>query len=253
MAAGENNMTDHEAIELLIWNAIKNQLTNPHSLTEANVDPQIRALGNARLAHLLEVMGGKELITNVQPTLGTGGIGFAYQIPSDWVTSSNSREAVSARVDAIFAPTQVGRDSLSETEETISKLLVEVRQTEINLVYRDDLLASLNELSVCFTNECYIACLALSGKLLEICLKQVMLNKAIDFDDSWMIGRLLQELEHVQNRPYFDQSLPLMARIINKSRIPAVHAIENIPVPSREQAKMVISAVVDTMQRTLLI
>ena len=48
------------------------------------------------------------------------------------------------------------------------------------------------------------------------------------------------------------KSLPEIAKIINQSRIPAVHAKERIPVPSREQAVMVIHAVADTVNRAII-
>ena len=43
-----------------------------------------------------------------------------------------------------------------------------------------------------------------------------------------------------------------LAKIINQSRIPAVHALERIPVPSKNRAIMVIHAVVDTVNRVIV-
>ena len=47
-------------------------------------------------------------------------------------------------------------------------------------------------------------------------------------------------------------SLREIGEIINRSRFPAVHAKESIPVPSPEQAAMVINAMIDTVRRTLV-
>jgi hypothetical protein len=41
-----------------------------------------------------------------------------------------------------------------------------------------------------------------------------------------------------------------LVEIINKNRIPAVHAKESIPIPSEDEAAMVIHAVLDVVKRT---
>ena len=183
-------------------------------------------------------------MADVQPTFGSGGIGFACTITPQLLRDLATDDAVESYVDALFTgPT-------TETSKTVRQLLVGCEQRTLNATYRDDILASLRELEVCFRNDCFIACLALSGKLLEICLKQVMLDHNIPFDDKWMIGTLLDKLREAVSEKYVDQSLGDIANIINKSRIPAVHSKEKISVPSREQA--VIHAVADTINRTIL-
>ncbi|MGH7900552.1 MAG: hypothetical protein ACRENZ_02325 [Thermodesulfobacteriota bacterium] len=239
-------MADMETVMRLIWNALETQQNAPNAYTEANADPEIKALGNAAIANLLELLGKNGIVADVQPTFGTVGIGFAYRISSKLVDKIHGRDELSSYV----ATAMVG--PLDETSKTITELLSKCEGIGLNIIYRDDLLTSLRELRICFIEGCYIACLALSGKLLEICLKQLMLDQAIEFDDSWMIGNLLQALERARSEKYLGQSLPEMARIINKSRIPAVHAKEKIPVPSRHQAIMVIHAVADTMQLVLI-
>jgi len=63
-----------------------------------------------------------------------------------------------------------------------------------------------------------------------------------------MIGQLLKTLREANVQKYVDPSLQEIREIINRSRIPAVHAKERIPVPSREQAVMVINAMIDTVK-----
>ena len=94
--------------------------------------------------------------------------------------------------------------------------------------------------------------MALSGKLLEICQKQLMIDNKIQFNVRLMIGELLKKLKELGCAKYLDQTLPEIAVIINKSRIPAVHTMERIPVPSKNQAIMVIHAVVDTLNRIVI-
>ena len=56
--------------------------------------------------------------------------------------------------------------------------------------------------------------------------------------------------ERVPNE-YLDPTLTNIANIINESRITAVHAKERIPIPSRDQAVMVIFATRDVVRRNL--
>jgi hypothetical protein len=239
-------MTEKEIAILLVRNGIANQKRKPDEYTEANEDENVKALGNAAIANSLEFLGKHKIVADVQPTFSYRGLGFAYRISPQFVEELSSDELVSNRIESLFeAPS-------SETSSTITELLKNCEKTNLNAVYRDDLLASLKELRLCFAYECYIACLALSGKILEICLKQLMMDNNIHFENNWMIGKLLQKLRESQCEKYLDQSLPEIANIINKSRIPAVHAKEKIPVPSREQAVMVIHAVVDTVNRVII-
>jgi hypothetical protein len=111
---------------------------------------------------------------------------------------------------------------------------------------------SLRELRTCFENTCYIACLGLCGKILEIALKQLLIDYSVVVDDRMMIGQLLKTIRDAKVPKYVDPSLREVGEIINRSRIPAVHAKESIPVPSREQAAMAINATIDTVRRTLI-
>jgi hypothetical protein len=141
---------------------------------------------------------------------------------------------------------------LSDTARAIEELLQECETAAPKFKFGDDLLASLREVQICFDSGCYIACMALCGKLLEIALKHVLMERQIDFDDKCMIGKLLALVRGSGIQRYIDPSLDQIAEIINRSRIPAVHAKEKVPVPSREQAAMVINAMMDTVRRTLV-
>lgn len=239
-------MTEKELAVRLVRHGIATQRRTPTRHAQANQDTEVRAAGNAAIANALEFLGKHAVVADVQPTFDSAGIGFAYTISQQLVHDLTTDGAIESHVDALFTGPK------TETSETIQELLTGCEHRSINAIYRDDLLASLRELEVCFLGDCFIACLALSGKILEICLKQVMLDHNIPFDDTWMIGTLLKKLREAACEKYIDQSLGDIANIINKSRIPAVHAKEKIPVPSREQAVMVIHAVADTIKRTIL-
>ena len=239
-------MTEKDIAIRLIHNAISKQKSQPDDYAEANEDSALKSVGNAAIANSLEFLGKCGIVADVQPTISQRGIGFAYKVHPELIEELSSDELISRRIDTLF------EGPASETSSTLAELLKNCERVTINLVYRDDLLTSIKELRICFSQECYIACLALSGKILEICLKQVMLDNNVPFDDGWMIGMLLRKLKESQCEKYLDQSLPDIANVINKSRIPAVHAVEKIPVPSREQAIMVIHAVVDTVNRVIV-
>jgi hypothetical protein len=93
--------------------------------------------------------------------------------------------------------------------------------------------------------------MALGGKILELGLKQRMIDLNFKFDDNWMLGTLVSKLGSLPQE-YVDPALGNLVNIINQSRIPAVHAKRAIPIPSRDQAIMVVAAVVDVLKRTIL-
>jgi hypothetical protein len=211
----------------------------------ANADADVRRCGNAAVAAALERLGEHGVVTDVEPWFDADGIGFRYRVAvADDVggTPQDIARWVLAKLEPVA----------SDTSATVLELLSECRAVALNAVYADDLRASLRELATCFDEECYIACLALSGKILEIALKQLLIDHSVELNDHWMIGKLLAVVQDSHIPKYLDPSLRQIGEIINRSRIPAVHALERVPVPSREQAAMVINGVVDTVKRTLV-
>lgn len=238
-------MSKRDLALLLVRKGVANQKREADDYTEANEDSEIKSFGNAAIANTLEFLGGHGIVVDVQPSFSGGGLGFAYRIDPSRLQGLSDEELLKRAIDTLF------EGPMTETATTLAELLNKCERATVNDIYRDDLLASIKELRLCFTAECYIACLALSGKLLEICLKQVLINNNIEFEDKWMLGRLIGKLQDSHVHVYLDQSLADLAKIINKSRIPAVHSGTKIPVPSKDQAIMVIHAVVDTVNRVI--
>ncbi|MCP9933966.1 hypothetical protein KBZ08_08545 [Cyanobium sp. Candia 9D4] len=116
--------------------------------------------------------------------------------------------------------------------------------------YKNDLIASIQELSRCLSSSCFIAVMALSGKILEIAIKHYFVVNSIPFQNDLMLGPLLRKL--AEQGAYVDPGLKNVANIINLSRIPAVHSKENVPIPSKEQASMVVFATLDVLNRFLI-
>lgn len=234
-----------QAIEIIRYGLSIAEL-DASDFAEATADPIIRGYGNAAIANLLEMLGGGGIIQDVIPTFGSAGMGIAHRLNEDIIRRIRDGVSISDILDDAIA------GSGNDTVAAIGTLLRRCREWPINPVYKEDVLATLTELRTCFAQDCYIACLGLSGKILEICLKQIMITHNIPFDEAWMIGKLLQKLREAKPDLYLDRSLGDIATIINKSRIPAVHSLEKVPVPTREQAGMVIHALIDTVNRTLL-
>ena len=65
-------------------------------------------------------------------------------------------------------------------------------------------------------------------------------------------GKLLDSVRKAAPADYFDPGMGNVANLINQSRIPAVHAKQDIPVPSSDQAVMVAAAVFDVIQRVVV-
>lgn len=139
----------------------------------------------------------------------------------------------------------------TEVSEAVADLLAECRDSPINETYREDFLKTLDEIRICFDSECYIAAIALCGKILEVCLKEVLLRLGVQFDSNSMVGTLIKTIRERVPSEYVDPTLPNVVNVINTSRITAIHAKERIPVPSRDQAIMVVFATWDIVRRNL--
>jgi hypothetical protein len=118
--------------------------------------------------------------------------------------------------------------------------------------YRDNLAATLQELRTCYAAGCFIATLFLAAKVLEFCLKIILTNSTVP-PDKWKplgLGKLIGCVRDNCVEVQLLDGLGAIANLINDNRNPAVHATERNPIPSKEQANMVIYAMADVMKRT---
>ncbi|MEM0503072.1 MAG: hypothetical protein QXE07_06070 [Thermoplasmata archaeon] len=113
----------------------------------------------------------------------------------------------------------------------------------------EDLINDLKEMLICLNASSYRGCLALAGVSLERLLKEFLTKNQIHFEKDWMVGRLIAEIE--KSGKYVDPSLKNIWNIINAQRIIGVHAKERTPIPSKDQAMMVVYAIKDTTNRML--
>jgi hypothetical protein len=138
-----------------------------------------------------------------------------------------------------------------DCDALVSELIVVAKQLP-ETTYRGNLVASLEEMKACYAAGCYIATLFLAGKVLEFCLKIILATHSVQYDKQWGLGKLIGCVRDNCADIHLVDGLGNIASMINDNRNPAVHANERNPVPSREQATMVLNGLADVMKRTFI-
>ena len=138
-------------------------------------------------------------------------------------------------------------DIYKELEKRLERIR-EKNQADGNFV---DLLSDINEVLCCMKVNAYRASLCLCGRILEWSIKWLLTIHRIPFEKNWMLGSLLGAAENTDT--YLDPSLKNCSNIINQQRIAGVHAKERVPIPSKNQALMVLHATLDVVDRCVLV
>jgi hypothetical protein len=144
------------------------------------------------------------------------------------------------------AHARAATDDAAELEAIIPA----VAAATTDAAFREDLRRSLEELGEVIRAGCHIAAMCLAGKVLEICLKLRLRRAEVTYEERDTIGILLKRFREGPEKRDLDPALSRIGDIILKARNPAVHSTCEIPSPSREQALMVMRAVLDTLRRT---
>ena len=115
-----------------------------------------------------------------------------------------------------------------------------------------DLSETLNEIRICFNTRCFVAAIALAGKVLEICLKKYVVSFGVRCEDNWTIGAILKKIKEigVGGKIGFP-NINNIAGIINQYRIYAVHSKDEVIIPSREEAIMVVYGMLKVLNQTV--
>jgi hypothetical protein len=94
--------------------------------------------------------------------------------------------------------------------------------------------------------------MGLSRKVLEICLKQKLENMGVDYDEKLGVDALFNSAKRHSKAKgeYLDLALKNVVALINTSCCAVIHANEIVPVPSADQAMMVICGMKDMLRRT---
>lgn len=202
--------------------------------------------GVASVTAHIEKLSLIELIKDAQPIFGKNG--------GMWIGYSLSEKGLRCGHDNLYFEQVIStllEKPITEVSKSVLDLIEMCEKANINTNYKADFLKTLEEISVCFQHECYIATIALCGKILEVCLKEILHRNEINSENVFMIGNLIQKVKTDVPNEYIDPSLESVARIISKSRNTAIHFGEKVPIPSRDQAIMVIFATRDVVNRNL--
>ena len=218
----------------------------PDQTVDPSTNPELRAAGVALVTTYIEQLSMVEIVRDPVPLFGAeGGMWIGYRL------SARGRELAASETELRRAVAELTGGPRTEVSEAVALLQRECQEAQINEMYREDFLKTLDEIRICFDTGCFIAAIGLCGKILEVCLKEVLIRHSIQCDPNAMVGTLIKSIRERVPNEYLDPTLMNVVNIINTSRITAVHAKERIPVPSRDQAIMVIFATRDVVRRNL--
>jgi hypothetical protein len=220
--------------------------SGPDNTVDPSMSPDLRSAGVALVTTYIEQLSLVGVVRDPAPIFGAeGGMWIGYRL------SDRGRELALSEPDLRRAVAELTGGPKTEVSESVALLQRECQDAQINEMYRDDFLKTLDEIRICFDEGCFIAAIGLCGKILEVCLKEVLLRNNVQCDPNAMVGTLIKSIRERVPDEYMDQTLMNVVNIINTSRITAVHAKERIPIPSRDQAIMVIFATRDVVRRNL--
>jgi hypothetical protein len=232
-----------DLIKAIVAHGVKFQ---PGDTVDPSTSPELRNAGVALVTTYVEQLSMLEIVRDPTPLFGSeGGMWIGYRL------SERGRELAASESDLQRAVAALTGGPKTEVSEAVASLQQECRNAEINELYREDFLKTIDEIRICFDEGCFIAAIGLCGKILEVCLKEVLLRHGQQFDPNAMVGSLIKAIRERIPSEYVDPTLMNVANIINTSRITAVHSKERIPVPSRDQAIMVIFGTRDVVRRNL--
>jgi hypothetical protein len=213
---------------------------------DPSTNPELLKAGVALVTTYIEQLSLVGIVYDPAPLFGAaGGMWIGYRL------TDLGRALAKSEPDLRRHVAELTGGPRTEVSEAVALLQKECETAQLNEVYREDFLKTLDEIRICFDEGCFIAAIGLCGKILEVCLKEVLLRHSVQFDPNVMVGTLIRTIRERAPNEYLDPTLANVANIINTSRITAVHARERIPIPSRDQAIMVIFATRDVVRRNL--
>jgi hypothetical protein len=221
-------------------------LSDTDHTVDPSTSPELRSAGVAAVTTYIEQLSLLEIVRDPAPLFGAeGGMWIGYRL------SDRGRQLALSEPELRRAVAELTGGPRTEVSEAVAMLQQECRTAQLNDAYREDFLKTIDEIRICFDQECFIAAIGLCGKILEVCLKEILIRHNQQFDSNAMVGSLIRSIRERVPNEYLDPTLMNVSNIINTSRITAVHARERIPIPSRDQAIMVIFATRDVVRRNL--
>lgn len=219
---------------------------DPSEIVDPSTSPVLAKAGVAMVTTYIEQLSLLDIVHDPTPMFGAnGGLWIGYRLTEYGQSLSTSEQKLRSAVAVLTG------DVKSEVSQSIIALRKECQEASLNENYKDEFLHTLEEIAICFDNKCYLAAIGLCGKILEVCLKEILIRHKIDFEPDSMIGTLVRIVRDKVPTEYVDPALVNIANIINQSRVTAVHAKEKVPIPSRDQTIMVLFAMRDVVRRNL--
>lgn len=216
------------------------------SIADPSESDILATAGVAQVTAHIEKLSLIELIKDAQPIFGkNGGMWIGYSLSEKGLECGRDSNYFEQVILSLI------EKPVNEVSKSVLDLIEVCKEANIDLNYKGDFLKTLEEISICFQYECYIATIALCGKILEVCLKEILQRNKVNSENVFMIGNLIQKVITDVPNEYVDPSLESIAKIISKSRNTAIHFGERVPIPSRDQAIMVIFATRDVVNRNL--
>jgi hypothetical protein len=230
----------------IIKEVIKLGTTKYPSLVDPSESDILKNAGVAPVTAHIEKLSLYDLVKDAQPIFGKdGGMWIGYSLSNKGYKCGTDEEYFNEVL------TSFEEKPVNEVSQSVIDLAEICEKVSINPNYKEDFIKTLREVSICFQHECFIATIALCGKLLEICLKEILLRNNINSDNVFMLGNLIKKVKTDVPNEYLDPALENLAGIISKSRNTAIHFGERVPIPSRDQAVMVIFATRDVITRNI--
>lgn len=215
-------------------------------LTDPSLSTLLQDIGVATVTAYLEKLSLFGIVKDASPIFGqNGGMWIGYTLTDRGINCSEDKK----QFDALIS--EINGKPINEISQSVLELVELCKNKDINIDYKETFVKTLEEIAICFQNNCYIATITLCGKILEICLIDLLKNHQIDVGVNQTLGSLLKKINENIPDKYLDPTLGSTASIISKSRNTAVHYNERIPIPSRDQALMVIFATRDVVNRYL--
>lgn len=140
-----------------------------------------------------------------------------------------------------------------------------IRNSQLSEIKRKDYAETLDEIMKCYSNGCNNATIALSGKMVEIYLNEILghfsikiehfyydkrMGKSVPTNDL-TLGQLFQLTDEI---PKDEKSFYIKKQaidLIKSYRNGTAHFSEKIPVPSQGEAESILSLIIDIIERRL--
>lgn len=116
---------------------------------------------------------------------------------------------------------------------------------------RDEVMADISELSRCFDNRCYRACVIICARIMEVCLHRKYYEATgidlLEKNPGMGLGKLIAKM--AEKGIQLDPGLTQQIHLINQVRIYSVHKKSESFYPSRSQAYAMILYTMDILEK----